>query len=127
MKTWTCSQYVEIISQYIDLISRLNKSIYRDNKSARQNKILYLIIVIISRHIDLVSRHIELISWQYKFLFTVPNSRDNKSIYQDNYVGYIKINISWQGAHGQGKTGKTGKMAKKKSLQGKVREFENFI
>ena len=29
-----------------------------------------------------------------------------------------------QGAHGQGKT---GKMAKKNSLQGKVREFENFI
>ena len=32
-----------------------------------------------------------------------------------------------QGAHGQGKTGKTGKMAKNNSLQGKVREFENFI
>ena len=33
---------------------------------------------------------------------------------------------TWQGAHGQGKTGKTGKMANKYSLQGKIREFENF-
>ena len=32
-----------------------------------------------------------------------------------------------QGAHGQGKTGKTGKMAKTYSLQGKIREFEMFI
>ena len=31
-----------------------------------------------------------------------------------------------QGAHGTGKTGKTGKMANNNSLQGKLREFENF-
>ena len=58
---------------------------------------MYLIVLIISRYIDLINRHIELISWQYNFFFTVPNCRDNKSIYQDNYVGYIKINISWGG------------------------------
>ena len=31
-----------------------------------------------------------------------------------------------QGTHGTGKTGKTWKMANKNSLQGKLREFENF-
>ena len=36
------------------------------------------------------------------------------------------IYISIQGTHGTGKTGKTGKMANKNSLQGKLREFENF-
>ena len=40
---------------------------------------------------------------------------------------FLHTNGPRQGAHGQGKTGKTGKMAKKISLQGKVREFENFI
>ena len=31
-----------------------------------------------------------------------------------------------QGTNGTGKTGKTGKMANKNSLQGNLREFENF-
>ena len=78
--------------------------------------------MIISRHIEIIRRYIEIISRQNNiFFFTVPNCRDNKSIYrdnkstklnnfflvsncrdnksiyQDNYVGYIKINISWGG------------------------------
>ena len=32
-----------------------------------------------------------------------------------------------QGGHGLWKTGKTGKMMKKNSLQGKIREFENSM
>ena len=32
----------------------------------------------------------------------------------------------YQGGHALWKTGKTGKMINKNSLQGKIREFENF-
>ena len=46
-----------------------------------KKKLLFLIVVIISRYIDLICRYIE-ISQQNKI--TIPNSCDNKSIYRYN-------------------------------------------
>ena len=40
--------------------------------------------------------------------------------------GRIYLSYTSQGGHTLWKTGKTGKMINKNSLQGKIREFENF-
>ena len=43
------------------------------------------------------------------------------------YKNFQGGNRFTQGGHGLWKTGKTGKMMKKNSLQGKIREFEIFM
>ena len=46
-------------------------------------------------------------------------------IYDENSLNYRPMHHK-QGSHCTGKTGKTGKMVKSNSRQGKHREFENF-